>query len=248
MAILTTDFHTHILPNVDDGSTSVEESANLVRQEIEQGVHTIFLTPHFNAKKLYPEEFISKRNGAVEELRHPLNITDPIPNFVMGAEVQYCAGMCHWEQLDLLTLGDSGYILIEMPLGPWNDHVFKELETIYTERNIVPILAHIERYITPFNMKKTLQRLSCFPVLLQVNCSYINNRCTRKKAIKLLNSRKIHLIGSDCHRADWRPPDIKQTREILEKHLTPDAMSHLSETECAVLRGDRIVIKPNTFS
>lgn len=247
MTMLLTDFHTHILPNIDDGSTSTEEAVKLVHQELEQGVQTICLTPHFDAQKLYPEEFLKNRDAAMVHLRSELGDEDVIPDFVLGAEVQFCSGMSLWEQLDQLTLGNTGYILIEMPLPPWKDSVLKELEAIYTERNIVPILAHIERYLTPFNMKKILQRLDRLPVLLQVNCSFFNEWRTRKTALKLLNAHKIHLIGSDCHRTSWRPPNMMQTRNILSKHLTQATVSFLSMTEKSILQGENLITDNHSF-
>ena len=245
--MLLTDFHTHILPNIDDGSTSIEEAVRLVHQESEQGVQTICLTPHFDAQKLYPDEFLKLRNNAMEALKEGLKHDTSIPDFILGAEVQFCSGMSLWEQLDQLALGNTGYILIEMPLPPWKDNVLRELTAIYTERNLIPILAHIERYITPFNTNKILQKLSHLPVLLQVNCSFINEWRTRRTAIKLLKAHIIHLIGSDCHRMNWRSPNMIQTRELLEKHLIQDTKSFLSGVENSILRGEQLITDNHSF-
>ena len=129
-----------------------------------------------------------------------------------------------------------------MPVGTWKEDVYRELELIYTEQGITPILAHIERYIGRFNMSKTLNRLADLPVLLQVNCSFINDKRTRRTALKLLSEHRIHIIGSDCHSAQWRCPCMAETRNLLDQYATEETCAFLTETENAVLRGEDLIV------
>ncbi len=240
MTVLATDFHTHILPCIDDGSSSIQDSIEMLRMEYEQGVKTVFLTPHFNALEMYPETFLKNRSEAMEKLREALAGEHNIPKLIAGAEVGFCSGMHQWDELRNLTLGNTGYILIEMPTTEWTIGMYEELEMIYRERNITPVLAHVERYLTPLKKYSTLRRLYHLPVLLQSNCGFINSKRTRRTALKLLTENRVHLIGSDCHDLSSRPPCMSKTRDILNARASADTLSFLRKTEHVVLRGGRM--------
>lgn len=242
MNVLTTDFHTHILPGVDDGSPSIEDSVKMLKQERQQGIMTVCLTPHFNAQLMYPKEFVANRNKAMQELCQALTDEKDLPKMILGAEVQFCTGMSQWEQLKQLSLGDTGYILIEMPHFIWTESVFQELERIYKEQGLIPIIAHFERYINPFTVKKTLRRLSDLPVLLQCNCNFFTEKRTRRAAFKLLKKQKIHLFGTDCHSIAWRPILMEKTRSLLLSHADPQAIALLTKIEEAVLKCEHLII------
>ncbi len=214
----------------------------MVQQELENGVTTILLTPHFNAHDSYPFEFLEKRNAAYDILLDALSHIEVLPKFLLGAEVQFCSGMSQWEQLRQLTIADTGYLLLEMPAGRWDEYTYRELEMIYTEQGITPILAHIERYVGRFDINKILRYLSDLPVLLQVNCSFINEKPTRRTALKLINAQKIHVIGSDCHSSQWRCPCIAETRDLLNTYATKEALNYLSITQNAILCGEDLFI------
>ena len=158
----------------------------------------------------------------------PTDVT--LPKFVLGAEVLYCPGMSQWEQLDVLTLGDSNFILIEMPFGKWSDNTFLELKRIH-KRGLTPILAHIERSIPVWGAKRFIKCLHALPVLLQSNCEYFTDKHTQRTALKLLAEKKIHLIGSDCHRPDWRSTNMAQVREIILNNADNDTILHLKQSE-----------------
>lgn len=234
------DFHTHILPDIDDGSSGVEESIEMIRSEMDQGVDTIFLTPHFCALNQYPEQFLARRSHAIELLSAALSKESTIPKLVFGAEVMYSRGMSKWDELPQLALGDTGYILIEMQGRKLPETVFNELASIYSERKLIPIIAHIERCFQPFHTRKLLNRLEKMPVLLQMNGSYITDRHTRKHALNLLKQRKVHLIGSDCHSSTWRKPAMDQVESILKDSLDDSTLQYLSFIGQKVVSGEKL--------
>jgi protein-tyrosine phosphatase len=234
------DFHTHILPDIDDGSSSVEESIEMIRSEVNQGVDTIFLTPHFSALTQYPEQFLARRSHAMETLNAALSKESSIPNFVLGAEIMYSRGMSKWDELPQLALGDTGYILIEMQGTKWSESVFNELVSIYSERKLIPVVAHIERCFRPFHIRELLARLEKMPVLLQMNGSYITDRHTRKHALNLLKHRKVHLLGSDCHSSTWRKPAMDQVNDILMNSLDDSTLQYLSLIGQKVASGENV--------
>lgn len=234
--ILTTDFHTHILPGIDDGSQSPKDSIRMIEKECADGVNTILLTPHFYPQHMYPTSFLECRQQAMERLSCTLPTDMVTPQFILGAEVLFCPGMSQWEELDMLTLGKSQYILIEMPFNKWSDSAFTELKQIRNERGLTPILAHIERYLPSFGTKRFINRLSALPVLLQSNCEFLTDKHTQRIALTLIKEKKIHLIGSDCHSSTWRAPIIAQAREVLMNNLDKQILAFLKNTENSVIQ------------
>ena len=235
--MLSVDFHTHILPGIDDGCRSLDDSVQTIRMEQQQGVNRIFLTPHFRAQHSNPDTFIQKRNSAMDILMDALATEPNIPLLIPGAEVSYCPGMSKWEALDSLTIGDTGCLMIEMPAQSWSERVLSELESIYYERGITPIIAHVERCFHPFFLNMTLRKFTSLPVLFQMNCSFLIERKTRRMALKIIKEHNVHLFGSDCHSSTWRAPNIGAARTILSEHFDADTLSFLSGLEEMVTQG-----------
>ncbi len=233
--ILTTDFHTHILPEVDDGSQSLADSIEMIRKEQADGIKTILLTPHFYPQQMFPASFLEKRQQAMDRLRSALSADTNVPQFILGAEVMFCPGMSQWDQLDALTLEKTQYILIEMPFDKWTDSTYAELNRIKEDRGLIPIIAHIERYLPNFATGRFLSRLSALPVLLQSNCEFLTDKRTQRKALSLIKAQRIHLIGSDCHSPTWRPPSMVQARDILINNADEQTLSFLKNTEKMVV-------------
>jgi len=234
--ILTTDFRTHILPGIDDGSLSVTESVKMIEQERDQGITTIILTPHFYGQQMHPDVFLQNRQKALDLLMKGLKDVENPPRLIAGAEVSFCAGMSKWEQLDKLTVGNSKYIIIEMPFIRWSDSMYKELESIRKDRGLIPVIPHIERYLTRTFFSDQLKRLSKIPVFLQANCNLFNRITTRHIALKLLKQQHIHFLGSDCHGSRWRAPNIAQARKIILKKADKKTIVYLREMERFVFR------------
>ena len=242
------DFHTHILPGIDDGSPDVKTSVEMVRQELEQGVDTIFLTPHFVAQRDYPEKFIQRRQQAYETLQKALAEEGLSVSLQLGAEVMCCPGMSRWKQLEQLTMGDSPYILVELPPRPWKKAVFEELEAIYLEHGLVPIVAHIDRYLQIMGNEKMLASLECLPVLLQANASFFTERRNHRLALRWLKQERIQLLGSDCHGSQWRSPCLKEATQVISSRLGEKTVLYLEQLAQAVLQGENLIVNNTVFS
>ena len=113
------DFHSHILPGIDDGSQSLEESIAMLRMEAEQGIRYVVATPHFYPRYETPESFLEKRSQAESLLRSALKQEKNLPQVAMGAEVYYFRGISESEFLPRLTIQGGQCILLEMPPAPW---------------------------------------------------------------------------------------------------------------------------------
>jgi protein-tyrosine phosphatase len=229
------DFHSHILPGVDDGSRSVEESLEMLRAEARQGIGTVVATPHFYANHDTPERFLRRRAAAWEMLQTAMAQEAGLPEVILGAEVYYFSGISDSDQLHRLTIGQKRYIMLEMPAVPWTQNMYQEMENIYTKHGITPIIAHIDRYISPLRHRQILDRLEELPVLVQANSDFFLRPMTAPLALRMLKEKRIHLLGSDCHNCSTRKPELGRAIKKIEKHLGASVLEHLRFYEETVL-------------
>lgn len=221
------DFHTHILPGVDDGSESVESSVKMLKKEWEQGTRQVVLTPHFYPGRDQLETFLRRRQDAFVKLQQALTGKTEISQLILAAEVGFYSGMSHSDMLNELTIGDTRYILVEMPPVGWTSSMYRELEDIYRLQGLTPIIAHVERYLNPLWPNRILKQLEQLPVLIQANGSFFTDFGTRGLAIRLLKQGAIHLIGSDCHGVEHRPPGLKAACDVITRALGEEVMGKL---------------------
>lgn len=224
------DFHSHILPKMDDGSSSVEESIELLKREAEQGITHVVATPHFYANHDSPEKFLERRAAAKALLDEALEKYPDLPKISLGAEVYFFRGISDSDILSELTIDNKRYILIEMPEAPWTDSMYSELEAISSRRGITPIMAHMDRYIRPLKTYHIPERFEELPVLVQANAGFfLRGGFTTKMAIKLLKEDKIQLLGSDCHNLSSRPPRLGMALDVIRKELGEKYVNRIRE-------------------
>ncbi len=230
------DFHTHILPCMDDGSPSVETSLEMLRAEASQGVGTVVLTPHFYPDKERPEDFLKRRAESLATLERAIAESgESLPRLLLGAEVKYFEGMSDCEYLSSLAISDTDLIMIEMPFSRWTKRMLSELSEIHGKKGLVPIIAHIDRYIGRFHSCVSFDSLASLPVTVQMGTDFFVRRSTRKRAIKTFKCGIVHLLGSDAHNMSSRRPNIDKAIEILVGALGDGAVDYINSVENDIL-------------
>lgn len=219
------DWHSHILPSVDDGSRDAAESVMLLEALAEQGVTTVIATPHFIPNKESALDFVKRRNTAYNELKSVYS--SGAVEIRLGAEVEYYSGISRLLELNELCIEKTNLLLLEMPIARWTEYTVRELTEIATTKNIVLILAHIERSLK-LQSKKTMQRLFEAGILMQVNATFFTETAAKRKALSLLRGGMVQLIGSDCHNLGSRPPKIGLAYEIISNKLGKDFIVQLN--------------------
>lgn len=210
-----TDFHSHILPLIDDGSQSVQESIDLLKEEKKQGITLVAATPHFNLRENSSvEEFLQRREKAYKALKK--EAPDDLPKILLGAEVEYFYGIAGLENLSSLCLQNTELLLLEMPFEPWSKMVVNEVKILAKQPGIIPVLAHIDRYLR-FQTADTLKELLMNGVIFQANAEAFLGFFTRGKVLKMLERRQIGFLGSDCHNMQYRPPRLRQAVDLISK-------------------------------
>ena len=219
------DFHTHILPGVDDGSGSVEESIQMIRTLAASNVGYIVLTPHFYPEADNPEKFIARRNKAFDTLYEEYTKEDDISDvkLIAGAEIEYFNGLVCMADYPELKLGHSNCMLIEMPPQVWTSHMVNDLLELNGRPDCRVVIAHVERYL--FMQKRdVINELLENGIVMQSNAEFFVEKRTSGKALKLFKKGFIHLLGSDCHNLVKRPPNIGAALNVIGSRFGEDAI------------------------
>ena len=207
------DLHSHFLPGIDDGCQTAEESIKLLRYARSRGVLGMVATPHY-----YPEQpiekFLVKRNDASKKLREMLEGQDvKVPAWCLGAEVAYYEGISGADGIERLRMGQSDYLLLELPFQNWSNTIFRDINTLINQYNITPILAHLERYLG-IAEKGMIEQLYEMDVLIQMNGGYIVRHS--REAKKRIKNGLVGVLGSDSHNMTTRMPNLDEAFAILE--------------------------------
>ena len=216
------DFHTHILPGIDDGSQSIEETEGLLREELRQGVEQIVATPHFYAHRMSFEQFIQRRSQSIQlfedrilQLQQKEEALASLKT-LYGAEVYYFPGISRAEKLPQLCVTDTDLVLIEMPFEQWTEEHYREIRHIIDERGLRVVLAHVERYPEFQRKKGVYEDILDLPLIIQLNAgSFLKSRSKRKFCLKLLKEKSNVIIGTDTHNLSSRPPRLAQARAVM---------------------------------
>ena len=229
------DFHSHILPYVDDGSKDTAMSLDMLRRQWEHGVGHVVLTPHFYPEHHTPENFLAARNDGFARLKEACAGQAELPQLYLGAEVAYFRGMSECDELQNLCIHDTKYILVELPMTQWDGQIYEELSGIRYKLGLTPVLAHVDRYLPRFGAKRMLTELARLPVLIQINASSLLRRSSAKVILWMLEREMAHLIGSDCHDMTDRPPNLGGAVQMIRQKLGDGAAERFLEIGQSVL-------------
>ncbi len=222
------DFHTHILPGVDDGSHSVEESVSMLSELYRQGVDGVALTPHFYAETMSPEEFFKCRQSAWEKLKPHLSAE--MPEIRLGAEVYYFEGINRYEGLESFCIEGTRLLLLEMPECSWTNRMISAIIELNSNENITVLMAHIERYLTK-QKKEVWKLLLNSGVRMQASADFFAKRSSRREAMKLMRNGSIHLLGTDCHNMTTRKPDMAEAKNAIVHSKGEDLLARMKRRE-----------------
>ena len=217
------DIHSHIVFDVDDGPKTIEDSRALLEESYRQGVRTIISTSH-RRKGMFetPEAKIEENFKQVQELAK--EIADDL-TILYGAEIYYTSDILDkLEQEKIPRLADSQYALIEFSMIT----PYKEIHTALSNvlrLGVTPVVAHIERYHCLENDEKKVRDLINMGCYTQINSSSVlkpklfgdTYKFMKKRAQSFLEKDLVHLVASDMHNLDPRPPYMQEAYQIISK-------------------------------
>lgn len=226
--ILLIDLHTHILPEIDDGSRSVEMSLKLLQMEQKQKAGTVVFTPHFYPWRDQPDHFFGKREHAWTRLQAEL--PQERPRLHRGAEFAWFDGISHTREVLDFRITGTDLLLVEMPFVKWTNHTVDEILRLNENPHLQVVLAHVDRYFK-LSSKEWLERLMDEGVIFQFNAEAFLSWNTRRKVMKLIRGVDGFFLGSDCHNLTSRPPRIGEAMKVLQEKGGREAVHKLRETE-----------------
>ncbi len=215
------DFHSHILPGIDDGAKNENESFAMLKLLKSQSVERVVATPHFYSHRESPEMFVKRRKTSLDLLNNSKE--DLQIEIIPGAEVMYFEGISRCDDLSLLKIKGTDCILLEMPFRNWNSRLIDEVIELNECRDVNVVLAHIERYLR-YIPKNTLNELIIKGISVQSNADFFLNPFTKRKALNMLKNGQIHLLGSDCHNTKERAPEIGKAQKVIFDKLGESAV------------------------
>ncbi len=214
------DFHTHILPAIDDGAGKTEESSKMLEELRGQGIEIAVLTPHYYRDEMTVGEFVNTRKEAYSELMTVYN--DKImPRLMLGCECAMWDGMSGAD-LSPLCIEDTNMLMCEMPYT-YRSYIIDELEELKVS-GYLPVIAHIDRYFKLYERRRIAELCRLENVIFQVNAASLTDFWMRGELSSMARSGCEFILGTDCHDLHTRKPEIKKSvfnKISLKKYFMP---------------------------
>lgn len=217
------DIHCHILPGLDEGPRTAEQSLRMIELARRDGTTGIVATPHiirgiYNNTKDIIARAISELNEAASRI-----------GLYMGAEIRIdrdIAARVNTGELPLIN--DKNFILLELPtyvIPPLGEleKVIKDLR----DRRIYPIFAHPERNMTLMKDLSIVKRLVRCGALFQMTATSIDRCDIQRAALKMIKKGYIHVVASDAHDDLRRPPILSEAYEMVSRKIDRDLANEL---------------------
>ncbi len=237
------DLHTHILPSIDDGASSWDESVAMCRNAAEDGCSVLVATPHQRHPHWWNDDL-----AAISRLRAELQSRlGPHPRIVLGAEVR--ADVAILNAVDSLAgepmiqpLANSRYLLLEFgtEAGPEPEAVVHEMSIA----GITPVLAHPECIPWLAHDLERLDNLVKLGALLQITAMSVLGdfgRGPRDSSHNLLDAGLVHVMASDCHNLEHRPPGLSSAAALIERKYGSATATAITITNPKAIINDHAV-------
>ena len=241
------DIHHHLLPGIDDGSKSIEQSVAMVQMAMEDGITHIVATPHANDRYRYDRE---RNEALLQEFRNAL------PGQVAAAMTLSlgCDFHLNFENTEdarlhnrRYTINETEYLLIELPdVGISNriDEILYHLRIA----GMTPILTHPERNATLQRTPAKLREWVENGLLVQVTAGSVTGNfgpTAEALAWSLLKANSVHVLATDAHDLERRPPLMSAARRLVAERLGTETATRLCVTNpMAVFEGKPLPEQP----
>ena len=215
---MLTDAHTHILYDIDDGAKDISESVKLIEAEIANGVGVVILTPHFDPYKDSLELFARKRGERYEILSRYINENNKNIILIPGSETVYSPALMYYGTLKPLCIGNTRCLLLEFDSGmKFDKEFFTELQKLTQKFDIIPDIAHTERYEHIKKHIKIIEKLKKAGCVIQINAGHIIRNIESKFVKDLFARNYADIIASDCHDSRKRRPNLKEAILLINE-------------------------------
>lgn len=240
------DLHSHILPELDDGSQSLQESLAMARMAVDSGVTAMAATPHCadaRAREVFESWKLLRQ--ALKENRIPLKLFPGMEIFGTEDTLQLL------KEGKLFTLNGSRYPLIEFSFHSGGERETRILRSL-CKAGLRPIVAHPERYSYIQYDPEILNRWYRMGCFMQVNRGSLLGRFgshAQEMAIELVERKFVAVVASDAHSPQVRTPWMEDVQQLLSRDFSPAyARTLLQENPSRILKDDPLPpVEPEWF-
>ncbi|MBQ3708567.1 MAG: capsular polysaccharide biosynthesis protein [Clostridia bacterium] len=227
------DFHSHILPKMDDGSKGTDMSLEMLQRMKNYGCDLVVSTSHYYRMNEDIPDFLARRTASYRHLCARIR-EEPewnVPSIALGSEVAFFFGIESEENLGKLCIGDTDILLLEMPFAPWSIYEFNAVSALCYDRRFRVILAHYERFAEFQKGNEIYDRILKLPVIVQINAESLQSKFgwNSKRWIRMFEEGRAKLLGTDAHNLTSRAPNLDVARETLRTKLSADVLDRIDE-------------------
>lgn len=211
------DFHSHILPKMDDGSRNIEMSVEMLDMLSDEAVCTVFATPHFYCYNESVSSFLERRDTAFSMLVDALLDSSDTPEVRLGAEIRVVRDMPALSEMERLKLEGTDLMLFELPYDVFDTYMGENIHNISVTHGASPVIAHAERYLSLYSSSDYYELLSIPNVICQISSDFIKSKKASEFTADLIRDGVPIIFGSDCHNMKERPPRMGSAFDRLKK-------------------------------
>ena len=224
------DFHSHIIPNIDDGSTSMKDTINMINEARQAGFTEIISTSHYIQK--YYDLDCFERKKILDIIKKKVSEKNEINiKLYLGSEIYFTPEIIELvKNKKASTINNTRYLLFELPMNTKPLFV-KEMVYELMQNGYIPIIAHPERYTYVQENIQYIEELAGMGALFQSNYGSIigmYGNSAKKTLKKLLKNNLISFLGSDVHKTGQIYPKIPKALKKLRKILSAEELEKLT--------------------
>lgn len=235
------DIHCHILPGLDDGAQNLNDSLDMARAAVSNGIHKVVATPHhktsrYNNPKSAIVEKVNELNELLQENQVPLEV-------LLGQGVRVFGDFVEdFKNEQILTVNLQNYVLVELP----SNHVPSYTEQLFYDiqmNGLTPIIVHPERNSQIVEQPDKLFNLIEKGALSQITASSITGdlgKKIQKFSFRLIDANLTHFIATDAHNITSRPFNLAEAYDVVEKEYGIDFVDMFIENAEQMVDGKMI--------
>ena len=236
------DIHCHILPGVDDGSQTPEETKAMLQKAWDEGIQIMVATPHYHKQRGKNDiELIKKQLLLTRKLAKEVH---PKMQICLGMEIYYGEDVPELlKEGRVVSIRKSRYILVEFSPGDELQYILNAVRKLQMSGHTV-IIAHIERYNCLRKDISNVEYLREMGAYLQVNTGSITGsygRSVKKFLREVLKAHLVQLVGTDAHGSERRTPKMQEAyKEVVKRCGEEYADQIFGQNAKKVLRNEEI--------
>jgi protein-tyrosine phosphatase len=222
------DIHSHICYGVDDGARDIEESVAMLEMAIAGGTTDIVATPHSDLKFHFRPEVVAERVAEIQSrIGDRIRIHRGCDFHLFFDNIRNCL-----ESRVNFTINGKRYLMVEFA----DSSIPKTINDVFTsflQKNITPVITHPERNHLLMGRVSDMVRWVRSGCLIQLTAASFTGRFGKSAEAncrRLMDQKLAHFVASDAHDTEWRPPDMRQAREIVADGWGDDVAERLFET------------------